>query len=81
LVKQQREHPVPYEELAGALAEKLAAEKEEAMTEAYTQVGTGVTRDVRLVPVPDRPSAAPDSPSSAAVAATGASVSPAVQFR
>jgi len=76
---------VPYEKLAAASGEKLVAEKEEAMDEAYTQVGTDIqtatdaTLDVRLVSVLDRPSAALDSPSSAAAVA-GASVSPAVRF-
>jgi len=67
----------PYEELAVALAAKLAAEKEEVvvvMTEAYTRVGTNVTRGVRPVSVLG-------SPSSAAEAVTGASVSMAVRFR
>jgi hypothetical protein len=71
LVKQQREQLVSDEELAAASAEKPVAEKEEAMDEAHTRVGTHVTRDVR-------PASAPDSPSSVAVA--GASVSPAVAF-
>jgi hypothetical protein len=76
---------VSHEELAAASGEKLAAEKEEAMDEAYTQVGadiqtaTDATLDVRLVSVLDRPSAALDSPSSAAVV-MGASVSSAVRF-
>lgn len=71
---------MPYEELAAASAARLTAEKEEAMNEAYTQVGTAVTRGVHLVSVLDRPSAALDSPSSASAVA-GASVSPAVRFR
>jgi hypothetical protein len=33
-VRQKREPLVPYEELAGASAARLAAEKEEAMNEA-----------------------------------------------
>src|SRR5260370_37362744 len=73
LVRQQREQLVPYEELAAASAEKLAAEKEEAMDEAYTQVGTNVTRGVRPVSVLG-------SRSSAAEAVTGASVSLAGPF-
>jgi hypothetical protein len=71
-VRQERKELVPYVELAGALAEKPAAEKEEARTEAYTQAGTDVTRDVRLVSVLYSPNAA--------AAVTGASVSLAVQF-
>jgi hypothetical protein len=77
---------VPHEELAAASAARLAAETEEAMNEAYIQVGTDIqtatdaTLDVRLVSVLDRPSAALDSPSSA-VAVAGASVSLAVRFR
>src|SRR5580700_11728117 len=43
-VRQERKELVPYVELAGALAEKPAAEKEEARAEAYTQVGKSVTR-------------------------------------
>jgi hypothetical protein len=62
----------PYEELAAASAERLAAEKEEAMDEAYTLVGRHVTRGVRLV-------SALDNPDSAAAVAD-ASVSPAVRF-
>jgi hypothetical protein len=71
---------VPYEELAAASAEKPEAEKEEAMGEAYTQVGTVAMRGVRLVSVLDRPSAALDSPGSAGAAEMGASVSLAVRF-
>jgi hypothetical protein len=83
-VQQTREQLVPNEELAAASGEKLAAETEEAMNEAYIQVGTDIqtatdaTLDVRLVSVLDRPSAALDSPSSAGA---GASVSLAVRFR
>jgi hypothetical protein len=79
-----REQLVPYAELAVASGEKLVAEKEEAMDEAYTlagtdiQTATAVTLDVHLVSVLDRPGAALDSPSSAVA---GASVSPAVRFR
>jgi hypothetical protein len=69
----RREQLVWYEELAAASAEKLAAEKEEAMDEAYTRVGTDVTRAAGLVSVLD-------SPSSAAAAVMGASVSLAVRF-
>jgi hypothetical protein len=60
---------VLYEEREAASAVKLAAEKaEEAMDEAYTRVGTHVTRDARLVP-------ALGSPSSAAGAGADASAS------
>ena len=64
---------VSYAELAAASAEKLAAEKEEAMDEAYRQVGTHVRRDVRLVSVLE-------NPSPAAAAVMGASASLAAQF-
>jgi hypothetical protein len=73
-VKQPREQLGLNEELAGALAEKPAAEKEEAMSEAYTPVGTDVTRGVRLVAVLDRPSAV------AVMVVQRASVSSAVRF-
>ena len=73
LVRQQ-EQLVPYEELAAALAARLAAEKEEAMTEVYTQVGTDATRGVRLVSVLE-------SLSSAAAVVAGASVWLAVRFQ
>jgi len=74
----RREQLVWYEELAAALAEKLAAEKEKAMDEAYTGVGMDVTRAAGLVSALDSPSSAPDNPSSAAAAVVGASVSLAV---
>jgi hypothetical protein len=74
----RREQLVWYEELAAALAEKLAAEKEEAMDEAYTRVGMDVTRGAGLVSVLDNPSSALDNPSSAAAVVAGASVSLAV---
>jgi hypothetical protein len=64
------------EELAAALAEKLAVE---VMDEVYTQVGRHVTRGVRLVSVLDRLSAVLDCPGSAAAVA-GASVSLAVRI-
>jgi hypothetical protein len=67
------------EELAAALAEKLAVERVEAMGEAYTQVDTNVTRGVRLVSVLDKLNAVLDNPRSEAVAA-GASVLLAVRF-
>jgi hypothetical protein len=74
-----REQLVLYEESAAASAEKLAAEKEEAMDEAaYMRVGTHVTRGAGLVSALDSPSSAPDNPSSAAAAVVGASVSLAV---
>ena len=77
--RQEREQLEPNEELAAALAEKLAVEKVEAMDEVYTQVGRHVTRGVRLVSVLDRLSAVLDCPRSAAAVA-GASVSLAVRF-
>jgi hypothetical protein len=70
----RREQLVWYEELAAALAEKLAAEKEEAMDEAYTRVGMDVTRGAGLVSVLD-------NPSSAAAVGAGASVLLAVLLR
>jgi hypothetical protein len=64
----------PNEELAAALAEKLAVQRVEAMAEMYTQVDTNLARGVRLVSVMDTVSAVPDNPGSAAAVA-GASVS------
>ena len=84
-MQQTREQLVSHEELTAASGEKLAAEKEEAMDEAYTQVGTEIqtatdaTLDVRFVSVFDRRSAAQDSQSSAAVV-MGVSVSLAVRL-
>ena len=75
-----REQLEPNEELAAALAEKLAVEKVAAMDEVYMQVDTNVSRGVRLVSVLDRLSAVPDYSSSAAAAVGGASVSLAVRF-
>ena len=64
---------VLYEGPAAASGEKQAAEKEEAINEAYTQVGTDAPRGVRLVSVLE-------IPSSAGAAGAGASVSLAVRF-
>jgi hypothetical protein len=71
-VKQTWEQLALNAEPAAASAEMLAVEKEAAMDEAYTLVGTHVTRGVRLA-------ADLDSQSSAA-AVTGASVSVAVRI-
>jgi hypothetical protein len=62
---------VPYEELAAASGEKQAAEKEEAINEAYTQVETDATRGVRLVPVLDIPSSAEAAGAGAFVSLAG----------
>jgi hypothetical protein len=68
-----------HEELAAALAEKLALETVEAMDEVYTQVDRNVTRGVRPVSVLDTLSAVRDNPGSVAAVA-GASVSLAGPF-
>jgi hypothetical protein len=60
---------VLYEEREAASAVKLATEKaeEEAMDEAYTRVGTHVTRDVRLVPALGNPRSAAGAGASASL--------------
>jgi hypothetical protein len=77
--RRQRVRLVLCEEPAAALGERLGAEKEAAMDEAYrrayTAAGTRVTRGVRLVLVPE-----PDNPCSGAVVG-GASVSPSAACR